>query len=90
MPYDYALAQEQAPSAAVGVHPQLSDLAKRISASVSVVEKLLNRVTGPKPTEGITGNKETREPSTQECIAMCHKEMARMENRLADLQTAIS
>lgn len=74
----------------VGVHSQLSDLAKRIAASVAQADKMLDRASGPKPKDSGPINKEAHEPSTREWATLCHKAMAQLENRLADLQQVIS
>lgn len=78
-------------AATIGIHPQLSDLAKRIAASVSQADKMLDRVRGPQPsqTEADSG-KDASEPTTQQWVKRCHGAMNRLESQLLELQETIS
>ena len=86
-------AESSAPSRElpVGIHPQVSDLAKRIGAAICQAEKMLDRVRGSQPqTPSETANKNAAEPSTQQLIGNCHSAMGRLESCLNELQTAIA
>lgn len=75
----------------VGLHSQLSDLTKRIAQSVAITEKMLDRVLGPKPMDGLLGGPKTeREPTTHDLVNDCHRIMQRLEARLTALNVAIS
>lgn len=78
-------------AATIGIHPQLSDLAKRIAASVSQADKMLDRVRGPQPSQGeADSGKDPSEPTTQQWVKRCHGAMNRLESQLSELQETIS
>lgn len=86
-----AVTDERSATQPVGLHSQLSDLTKRIGQAVAITEKMLDRVIGPKPVDGlIGGNKNEREPTTHDLVNDCHRIMQRLETRLAALNVAIS
>lgn len=74
-----------------GIHPQISDLAKRISAATAQTEKMLDRVRGSRPqTPSDQSTKIAQEPSMQDWVRGCHSRMGDLENLLNELQVLIA